>query len=525
MLPFEGEWLAIANQKLTYDPPPLRAKALSISSAVEDVVLRALAKAPSDRFVTVQDFAAALEQAAQLELYLSSNVMPNQSLPPAMPEKSVPRPEVHSPASAQPVSHHPPSPAPQKQVEPPLLPPTQNAGGLLLQEARYSSSDSASVEVKPISGPADMKVSVWRIGKRQVLAGIIGFAIVVCLSLPTALLLRYRGSTNELIIVIGLIFLGLVLVTPEFFGAVFGPWVGLFTGVGPLVGFFILYGLTGIAYVRFYFSREAVFDWPLLLGIVLVGFISGFAMHKKKGLYNIGRTLGFSSLGVVVGMVFATFVTLIRQGYFIFSFTEVTAYYVILGLILLPILLVIYNRIANRASPPVPGSPRSPKSSNAAAVGPAAAASPLLTQTFPPTTSPHEAILPQSPVSLSSDGLPQATIPSQSPAALLPPPTLGRTKRRLSPAVVVVLILLALILLGGGSLGVYSAATGKWPWNASHGASTTTSSGTGAQVTTSATGRIWHAQTSGTSQALGGVAWSGLQFVAVGSSGTILTSP
>src|SRR5260370_27236114 len=67
LLPFEGDWWAIGHQKVTQDPPLLRTHAPNISSAVEDVVLRALAKDPKARFATVQDFATALTQAAHKE--------------------------------------------------------------------------------------------------------------------------------------------------------------------------------------------------------------------------------------------------------------------------------------------------------------------------------------------------------------------------------------------------------------------------------------------------------------------------
>ncbi len=70
-LPFEGDWLAIGHQKVNEDPPSLCTKVPSISSVVEDVVLRALAKNSSQRFASVQDFAAALEQAVQGKLNTS----------------------------------------------------------------------------------------------------------------------------------------------------------------------------------------------------------------------------------------------------------------------------------------------------------------------------------------------------------------------------------------------------------------------------------------------------------------------
>src|SRR5439155_8032523 len=66
--PFSGLIPHIANQHLSTPPPPLRSTAPAISSAVENVVVKALAKDPQERFATVQDFALALEEAYKAEL-------------------------------------------------------------------------------------------------------------------------------------------------------------------------------------------------------------------------------------------------------------------------------------------------------------------------------------------------------------------------------------------------------------------------------------------------------------------------
>jgi WD40 repeat protein len=63
--PFQGGWYAIGMQKLTQDPPSLRLHRPDLPSAVEQVVLRALAKDPKARFPTVRAFAEALTQAVQ----------------------------------------------------------------------------------------------------------------------------------------------------------------------------------------------------------------------------------------------------------------------------------------------------------------------------------------------------------------------------------------------------------------------------------------------------------------------------
>jgi serine/threonine protein kinase len=63
--PFYGSIEEIAHQHTMSPPPPLREKIPTISPAVEQVVLKALAKDTNERFESVQDFAKALERAAR----------------------------------------------------------------------------------------------------------------------------------------------------------------------------------------------------------------------------------------------------------------------------------------------------------------------------------------------------------------------------------------------------------------------------------------------------------------------------
>src|SRR6266516_2938109 len=62
--PFEGNPDEIIRQLLSSAPsPPLRGREPTISPTIEQVVLKALAKEPRQRFPTIQDFANAFEQA------------------------------------------------------------------------------------------------------------------------------------------------------------------------------------------------------------------------------------------------------------------------------------------------------------------------------------------------------------------------------------------------------------------------------------------------------------------------------
>jgi outer membrane protein assembly factor BamB/tRNA A-37 threonylcarbamoyl transferase component Bud32 len=65
--PFSGDTLAVMYQHVHMPPLPLRAKISALSPAIEQVVLRALAKDPGQRFATIGEFAQALEQADQAQ--------------------------------------------------------------------------------------------------------------------------------------------------------------------------------------------------------------------------------------------------------------------------------------------------------------------------------------------------------------------------------------------------------------------------------------------------------------------------
>jgi eukaryotic-like serine/threonine-protein kinase len=66
--PFSGSFTELVTRHLWQSPPSLLGRAPAITPAVEQVVLRALAKDPKARFACVADFAEALGQASQLEL-------------------------------------------------------------------------------------------------------------------------------------------------------------------------------------------------------------------------------------------------------------------------------------------------------------------------------------------------------------------------------------------------------------------------------------------------------------------------
>jgi eukaryotic-like serine/threonine-protein kinase len=62
--PFQGSFTEIAVKHALATPPLLRERIPGVSSEVEQVVMRALAKDPQQRFASIQEFAIALEQAS-----------------------------------------------------------------------------------------------------------------------------------------------------------------------------------------------------------------------------------------------------------------------------------------------------------------------------------------------------------------------------------------------------------------------------------------------------------------------------
>ncbi len=65
--PFNGSFTEVAVKHTLVPPPSLRERRPDLSQAIEEIVLKGLAKDPQQRFATIKDFAHALEQACQQE--------------------------------------------------------------------------------------------------------------------------------------------------------------------------------------------------------------------------------------------------------------------------------------------------------------------------------------------------------------------------------------------------------------------------------------------------------------------------
>ena len=175
--------------------------------------------------------------------------------------------------------------------------------------------------------------NIWGIGVRQVVYMALGAALYGGLSYLTNVL-QLPATSN--------VSFRPAIVIPLFFGAVFGPLVGLFTGaVGNFLGDLI--------------SGYGVY-WNWDVGNGIIGLIAGFALFFTWGRYykvsNIVIAEIFGVVGVVVGLAFAAYsdMLILKYNFAAASGNFVPAALTDLanGIVLLPILLVAYNAASRR---------------------------------------------------------------------------------------------------------------------------------------------------------------------------------
>jgi hypothetical protein len=134
--PFEGTTsIEILTKQATQPPPSMRARFPEISQQVEDVVMRALAREAADRYPTIQEFAAAFEQAIAAQVAASSaGGSPEAAAVPLSPKVAAAPPLQAAGAAAVPPSPKVGaaggvSPPPGARAAGPAAIPPQQAGG------------------------------------------------------------------------------------------------------------------------------------------------------------------------------------------------------------------------------------------------------------------------------------------------------------------------------------------------------------------------------------------------------------
>jgi hypothetical protein len=154
----------------------------------------------------------------------------------------------------------------------------------------------------------DEQANVWSIGRRHILALIVGVLLYSVLS-NLYILWEGPGEYN-----IQTVFPGIVLVL--FFGVVYGPWVGLVTGG---LGSFLNNAISILAHAPYWMltnygalnsvplnvSHPRVY-WPLVVGNALVGLIAGLPLFGAAGRDRTVRALLAammrSTFAIIVGL-------------------------------------------------------------------------------------------------------------------------------------------------------------------------------------------------------------------------------
>jgi serine/threonine protein kinase len=202
---------------------------------------------------------------------------------------------------------------------------------------------------------SDETVNLWALGKRQIIAMVIGIVICSVVNYLIAMLLvsNYHGgyelwSTNFFIMGANIL-LGLIVVVPLLFATKFGPWVGLVCVLpGALSGYYLSQNINT--------SVLNPPSWYDFASLALLGFLSGLAFLRTQGYYNTRRNLATAIITSFIGLVVYTLFLMVSdiivyQSYWFypFGFTLATVLVAsIVALILLPILLIISN---NTGSP------------------------------------------------------------------------------------------------------------------------------------------------------------------------------
>ena len=178
------------------------------------------------------------------------------------------------------------------------------------------------------------RASAWAVGTREVVYMAIGAALYGVLGWATSFL-RIPGPFNTSI--------RPAVAIPMLFGAIFGPWVGFFTG---FVGNVIIDLVSGYG-----------FSWNWSLGNGLLGLIAGLAFVRARAqreeLPTLSSALIWSLVGVLVAFLFSSVTDIWAYQ---LAPAEVPAEYfgvivpnIIAGAILVPILYIAYKQVQERS--------------------------------------------------------------------------------------------------------------------------------------------------------------------------------
>jgi serine/threonine protein kinase len=333
--PFHGSFTELCTQHMFAPPPPLRERVPSISAEIEQVVNTALAKDPKQRFGSVQAFANALEQASKAQ----GSVM--AKTPSSQPSSSSPLPPTEAVI--------PPPP-------PPPFAPQQLANRASMPYAYGSPNNYNTVPAQPTTKG---KVHVWRMGKRQLIATVIGTVLFTLAyfgldKLSTVNVNPNTGvsslfnpifsslsNTFAFSFTFGSILFNLAFSIPLFFAVEFGPWAGAISViVGNLLGDYLaLQHLNNLQW--YYYIGNPLF-------VCIPGFVVAILYSTPGKKVTIPIVLALTVAGIVISNLLESIGDTIR---FQFAAGDLFGEFAgaslasVICLIALPIALAISNAV------------------------------------------------------------------------------------------------------------------------------------------------------------------------------------
>jgi energy-coupling factor transport system substrate-specific component len=211
------------------------------------------------------------------------------------------------------------------------------AVGAILVRFNNAYQTQANIDLLALINP---QPRIWRIDQRRRAALLLG-AIIYGVALYIIDVLDYSTMAPNWNWVYSLPVAVLL-----FFGAVYGPWVGLFVGV---VGELLL----AIIAARVY-SSSFFFPTSGVIGDAITGFIAGLSFAFTRGRFNNVRAFVvveiIGGIGIILGDLFYSAIAQNQfnnngfQGSFGQTFAAIILPDLVCGLVLLPILLTLYNK-------------------------------------------------------------------------------------------------------------------------------------------------------------------------------------
>lgn len=178
------------------------------------------------------------------------------------------------------------------------------------------------------------KKTLWVFGTREVVYSAIGAALYAVLAVATNFL-QIPAAAN--------VSVRPAVAIPMFFGVVFGPWVGLISGlVGNIIGDLI----SGYGFWPWWDLGNGLMGFlPGLIWLTILNYKAGKDILKAEVMVIVGAAVGMFIASVseiwVSGVTFATTMST--------NFTPAFLSNIINGLILVPILMIAYSAIVARS--------------------------------------------------------------------------------------------------------------------------------------------------------------------------------